>query len=83
MATTTLSIRIPSETRAQLDRLAEATGRTCSFLAAEALSTYLEREAWQVAEINVALVEADAGDFATDAEVRRTVARWCDPPPTP
>jgi len=83
MVTTTLSIRIPTETRAQLDRLAEATGRTCSLLAAEALNAYLEREAWQVAEINAALAEADARDFATDEEVRQTMARWCDLPPTP
>jgi len=76
MATTTLSIRIPSETRARLDRLAEATGRTCSFLAAEALNAYLEQEAWQVAEIKAAVREADAGDFAADEEVRKTVERW-------
>jgi len=76
MATTTLSIRIPVETRAQLDRLAEATGRSRSFLAAEALSTYLEREAWQVAEIEAGLREADAGDFAADEEVQETVERW-------
>ncbi len=78
MATTTLSIRISSETRVQLDRLAEATGRTCSFLAAEALSTYLEREAWQVAEIEAGIREANAGDFAADEEVQKTVERWRD-----
>ena len=34
------------------------------------------REAWQVAEIQKALLEADAGDFATDEEVAALDLKW-------
>jgi RHH-type transcriptional regulator, rel operon repressor / antitoxin RelB len=44
-------------------------------------STELEREsdeqsAWQLREIEAALREADAGDFADDAEVVAFAGRW-------
>ncbi len=35
-----------------------------------------ERRAWQVREIEAALREADAGDFADDAEVVAFADRW-------
>lgn len=41
---TTLTVRLPSETRDKLDRLAEMTQRSKSFLAAKALDAYAERE---------------------------------------
>ena len=31
---------------------------------------------WQINEINSALEEADAGDFATDAEVQAAIEKW-------
>ena len=37
---------------------------------------YIAREAWQVAEIHKALAEADAGDFATDAEMAALDKKW-------
>lgn len=72
----TLTIRLSEEIKQSLDRLAEATGRTKSYLALDAIQRYLEQEAWQVAEIQQALKEADAGDFATSAEVRRVLRKW-------
>lgn len=69
MDTATLTLRVPVEIRDQLDKLAEATHRTKSFLAGEAIRQYLDLEAWQVGEIQQAIKEADAGDFASDAEV--------------
>jgi len=59
-----------------LASLAKATGRSKSFLAIDALRDYLAREAWQIAEIQRALEEADAGDFATDEEVEATFRKW-------
>jgi predicted transcriptional regulator len=35
-----------------------------------------ERRAWQQREIEAALREADAGDFADDAEVTTSAGRW-------
>ena len=65
-----LNLRIADDMKQQLDALAEATGRNKSFLAVEAIRAYLQREAWQVAEIRQAIQEADAGDFAAEGEVQ-------------
>jgi len=50
---------------------------------AEGRGTDPETEAWQVSEIEAGLREAEGGEFASREEVRQTVARWCDPSPTP
>jgi predicted transcriptional regulator len=31
---------------------------------------------WQIQEIQAAIAEADAGDFATDAEVKAVMDKW-------
>ncbi len=41
---TTLTIRVPGEVKEKLGRLAERTRRSRSFLAGEAIESYLERE---------------------------------------
>jgi predicted transcriptional regulator len=69
MDTATLTLRVPVEVRNQLDKLAEATHRSKSYLAGEAIRQYLDLEAWQVGEIQQAIKEADAGDFASDDAV--------------
>lgn len=71
-----MSLRLPDELAGQLDALAAATGRTKSFLAGQAIRDYIDREAWQVAEIQQAISEADAGDFASDDEVNAISAKW-------
>lgn len=73
---TSMSMRLPDELAIQLGALAEATGRTKSFLAIQAIQDFVEREAWQVAEIKQALLEADAGDFATDEEMATLDTKW-------
>ena len=71
-----LNLRIADDMKQQLDALAEATGRNKSFLAVEAIRDYLQREAWQVAEIRQAIQEADAGDFADESEVKAVRDKW-------
>ncbi|MFD2447869.1 CopG family ribbon-helix-helix protein [Vogesella fluminis] len=71
-----MSLRLPDELTRQLDALAAATGRTKSFLAGQAIRDYIDREAWQIAEIQQAISEADAGDFASDDEVNAISAKW-------
>jgi predicted transcriptional regulator len=44
-ASTTLTVRLSPAVKQQLGRLADATRRTKSFLAAEAIATYVAREA--------------------------------------
>jgi len=50
--------------------LAEATKRSRSFLAAEALRQYGALNEWQIEEIKKGLREAELGDFASDKEVQ-------------
>ena len=73
---TSMSMRLPDELATQLGALAEATGRTKSFLAIQAIQDFVDREAWQIAEIKQGLLEADAGDFATDEEMAALDAKW-------
>jgi RHH-type rel operon transcriptional repressor/antitoxin RelB len=76
MQTTTLTLRVPVEVKDQLEKLADATHRSKSYLAGEALRQYLVLEAWQIGEIQRALQEADAGDFATDEEFDAVVRKY-------
>lgn len=78
MDTAVLTLRVPTEVKEQLDKLADATHRSKSWLAGEAIQRYLELEAWQIGEIQQALQEADAGDFASDDEVAAVKSRYAD-----
>ncbi len=73
---TTMTVRLDDEVKDRLDHLAEATQRSKSFLAAEAIRAYVENNEWQIGEIQAALVEADAGDFATDKDVAALARKW-------
>jgi RHH-type rel operon transcriptional repressor/antitoxin RelB len=76
METTTLTLRIPTEMKERLDKLADATHRSKSYLAGEALRQYIDLEAWQIREIQQALKEADANDFASDADIDAVVRKY-------
>ena len=76
METTTLTLRVPLEMKEQLDKLADATHRSKSYLAGEAIRQYLDLESWQIGEIQQALQEADANDFASDEEVDAVVRKY-------
>ncbi|WP_373526016.1 CopG family ribbon-helix-helix protein [Nostoc sp.] len=41
----------------------------------EAIAAYLEMYQWQIEEIQKGIAEADAGDFASDEEVKAAFAR--------
>ena len=42
----------------------------------EAVAAYLEVQQWHLADIRKAVVEAEAGDFATGREVERAFAKY-------
>jgi predicted transcriptional regulator len=73
---TTITIRIDTEMKDRLDRLAEATQRSRSFLAAEAVRGFIDINEWQISQVRKALKEADAGDFATEKEVAGLARKW-------
>jgi len=72
----TLSIRVPEEIGEQLEKLAESTGRTRSFLALEALRRYLAQEEWQTQAVRTALERADSGTAKYASH--NTVDHWLD-----
>jgi RHH-type transcriptional regulator, rel operon repressor / antitoxin RelB len=73
---TTMTIRVSPEVKDRLELLAEATQRSKSFLASEAILDFIEINEWQISEIEAAVKEADAGDFANDKEINDTFKRW-------
>ncbi len=72
----TISIRLEAGVKARLDELADATNRSKSFLAAEAIRAFVELNEWQIRELQAALQEADAGDFAKPSEVNKILGKW-------
>ncbi len=73
---TTMTVRLENDVKDRLDVLAEATQRSKSFLAAEAIRSYVENNEWQIGEIQAALKEADARDFASDKDVTALAKKW-------
>ncbi|HWE62448.1 MAG TPA: CopG family ribbon-helix-helix protein [Chloroflexota bacterium] len=79
MASTTFSVRLDPDMKEKMIELAQATGRSRNYLINEAVREYLERERWQIADIEQGLAELAAGDIATAEEVDATFARISTP----
>lgn len=73
MSSRTISVRVSPEVEDRLARLAAATSRSKSYLAAEAIEEYLALQEWQVGAILDGVGEADDSRGADIADVR---ARW-------
>ena len=73
---TTVTLRLDDVVKDKLEKLAESTHRSRSFLAAEAIKAYVDSNEWQISEIHAAIQEADAGDFESDAEVKAVFEKW-------
>jgi len=73
--TTTMTIRVPVELKAKLDRLAGLTRRSRSYLAAEALEIYARNELEIVEGILQGLAEDDAGLTFSHDEVMADLDR--------
>jgi len=76
MNTETFSVRLDRSAKVRLQKLAKSTGRSRAFLAAEAISGYLDTNEWQVAGINKALASLDRGKGIAHARVSKWVASW-------
>jgi len=73
---TTMTVRLEDDVKDRLDVLAQATQRSKSFLAAEAIRAYIENNEWQIGQIRAALLEADADDFAPDDDLAALAKKW-------
>lgn len=76
MSAKTINVRLPEALYNQIEELAKATARTKSFLTIDALTSYVERESWQICDIHEGIKEADAGKFATGDQVKDVFAKY-------
>ena len=72
-SSTTLSIRLASTLKTDLDRLARATKQTKSFLAAAAVEAYVARELEIIEGIERGLVDTNAGRVVPHEQVATEV----------
>jgi RHH-type rel operon transcriptional repressor/antitoxin RelB len=73
---TTFTVRVETQVKKRLEKLAKSTGRTRSFLAAEALNEYLDLNEWQVAGVKRAIASLDRGAGVSQKEVKDWVNSW-------
>jgi RHH-type rel operon transcriptional repressor/antitoxin RelB len=74
--TTTLSVRLDSKVRKRLEALAKVSKRSRSFLAAEAISAYVEAEEWQLGEIRAGLQDLEENQTVGHDRVSKWLRGW-------
>jgi len=74
--TTTLSVRIDTDTKKRLESLAKRSRRSKSFLAAEAIAAFVEAESWQLDEIQAGIKELDEGRGVPHGDVAKWLRSW-------
>jgi predicted transcriptional regulator len=75
MSKENITFRLDSDKRTALDEIAAGMDRDRSYILNEAITAYLEMYQWQIDEIQQGLAEAEAGDFASEAEVQAMFAK--------
>jgi len=76
MTSTTFTVRVDAAAKKRLERLAKSTGRSRSFLAAEAIDAYLDVNEWQVEGIKRAIASIDRGEGIPHQQVKEWIASW-------
>ena len=71
----TMTVRIAPGTRKALDSIAAGLDRDRSYVVNAALAAYIETHHWQIEHIQQGLREAEAGEFASESQVNRTIER--------
>ena len=73
MATETLSVRLDAATKRRLGALAQRCRRSKSFLAAEAITAFVDAEEWQLGEIQAGLKELNSGEAVSHEAVSAVI----------
>lgn len=74
--TTLISVRVPEAVAKRLAALAEATDRSKSYMAAQAIEEFLVLHEWQVKAIRKGIADADAGKLAGHKEALKILNKW-------
>lgn len=70
------TVRLPDKTTEKLDQLAEKLDRSRAYVAAQAISEFVQREEWQLAEIAAGVEEADRGDFVGEEALASVIGKY-------
>ncbi|MEF0938617.1 CopG family ribbon-helix-helix protein [Rhizobium sp. BR 362] len=73
---TVFSFQMQESTASRLDRLAKRRQLSSAEMATLAIEEFVEREEWQLAEIEAAIFEADREDFASEEEVAAVLSKY-------
>jgi len=73
---TTFTVRVERAVKKRLEKLAKTTGRSRSYLAAEALNEYLDVNEWQIEGITKAIQSLDEERGIAHKKVKEWVASW-------
>jgi len=76
MASATFTVRVDSTVKKRLEKLAKSTGRSRSFIAAEAIDAYLDVNEWQVAAIKRAIQSMDRGEGVPHERGKEWITSW-------
>lgn len=76
MTSATFTVRVDEADKARLEALARSTGRSRSFLAAEAISEYLAVNEWQISATRAAMDSLDRGERVAHESVREWIESW-------
>jgi RHH-type transcriptional regulator, rel operon repressor / antitoxin RelB len=76
MTSSTFTVRVDTTQKKRLEALAKSTGRSRSFLAADAIGAYLDVNEWQVAGIKKAIKSIDNNGGVDHADVKAWVTSW-------
>ncbi len=74
--TTLITVRVPKDVAKRLRALAQATDRSKSYVAAQAIEEFLTLQEWQVKAIRQGIAEANAGKLIPHDEAVKRLRRW-------
>ena len=76
MENQTITTKVDLETFDNLGMLAHTMSCSKSKLAAEAIRVYIEDQTWQIEAIKQGLIQAEAGNFASEENVKSAFLKW-------
>ena len=76
MSSEVLTIRVSSELKSKLEKLGKTLHRSKSYIAEQAISHYVDKNAWQIDELTQAQDKIRQGNFVSNDEVGRYLQSW-------
>ncbi len=71
-----ISVRVENDLAKRLERLAKATDRSKSYLAAQAIEEYVALQEWQVQAIQEGIAAAKRGEVVNHDKASAELKRW-------